>query len=781
MGPGGLWQRDLFLRDITIDDYDLVSLDVFDTMLLRTCAEPADVFDEVGARLEDSLTGFRLSPKAFRGLRREAEARARSRRPHGQDCTFDEILAELPFPPELMAAVRACEVEVERRVLFANPNLRSFAAACAERGKTIVFLSDMYHDEKQIRSFLIDAGLEPEWVTEVFVSSERGTTKATGELFEVMLAAHPGIDRHRVLHIGDNEKADVRGAELVGVRAVHYAALPQPFGSVYDVEKTVYRAELAELESLRKVAAVTHCHPPGSEEEAFHVFGATVLGPAYALFADWVTRYATERGIGVVLPMMREGELLTRVVARSIEAHGAAIECRPLYVSRQPAFIASIHEDNYEERVSQALLRGGRTVHAVLDELGVARATSSGVPDDRPVAALPAPEQRALHSLLCSDEVRSRVLRHAADQRGLFLRYLNDLTGGKPSLTVDIGTKGTTERYLGDLPGADGARPELAHALMMGSGASNVANILDGVDITAWLGIAGENDALISRIKYQIQVLETFVNAPVGTTLGYEDASGAVRPVLGEPETPQDQAGLVALAWHGVEVFQRAWLEVAKNDPGLRDRLLHRKADVLRLLLRFIDAPSLREAQVLGGLTFRDSFNGPGATTLRGTAEPESDDTEVVRRFIVEQLRAGSFWPQSAVALRWPGYSARILLEGLDGDPLLAGMLGVLGTIKAGGWTKGLVFGASELGRKFHRLADLMDVPLQGYVDSDKRLHGSTVGGLSVGPLDEAPEDVDYFVIASYQYAAEIRGLLDERCAGSPRQPRVFDFSASAA
>lgn len=752
------WRQDACLRALQAlwDEVDLVSLDVFDTLLLRTCTEPADVFVAAGARLEEELPGLVPSAPAFRSLRREAESRARARKGPGHEVTFDEILAELPWAPEVRDVVRRLEIEQEARSVYLNPSVAAVVRDGVARGKRVVLTSDTYWASADILSLVARCGLDVAELDGCFVSSERGVTKGAGELFRQVLAAFPEARPERVVHIGDSERADVAGAERAGFRSIHYAVVPPALGDAHDVERVVYGVELGEIRTLRRLAAATHPHAAGSEEEALHRIGASVLGPVYALFADWVVQHAEARGLSVVLPLMREGELLARVIARAAEAAGSDLRCTPAFLSRQPAFIASIGAANYVERISQSLLRAGRTVGALFGELGLDLASSRwSAVDECPLEELAREDKRALETHLLSGPVRTQVVAHGAAQRALLLRYLEDLTGGEPALTVDIGTKGTTERYLHELAGLVDQVPPLAHALAIGSAASNVDNLLAGIDITAWLGIAGENADLIGRLMYQMPVLETLVNATCGTTLAYEERDGAVVPVLGQERVGARQQELIRVCWAGIESFQRHWLELAAAKPGLRRQLLGRQRDLLGVLLRFIDAPQPDEVEAYSAFDYVDGFN---------VAEP---------RALVE-----SYWPQAAEARRDPARGRRLFLERLEDDATTATMLRVADAVHSNGLRGGAVFGTSELGRRFQRLAGLLEVPLTTYVDSDRRLHGSVIDGLEVRPLADIRNDVDFFVIASQVYGREMRSMLEAHYPEPDSRPAIFDLGS---
>ena len=82
--PLPAWQQDETLRKlearllVSAGRPRVVSFDFFDTLIFRLCAEPSDLFVEIGRQLaERGLLRSEMSPAAFRTVRLTAEAKAR--------------------------------------------------------------------------------------------------------------------------------------------------------------------------------------------------------------------------------------------------------------------------------------------------------------------------------------------------------------------------------------------------------------------------------------------------------------------------------------------------------------------------------------------------------------------------------------------------------------------------------------------------------------------------------------------------------------------------------
>ena len=775
-----IWKNDTYLKPLvsSLPEYDLLSFDVFDTILFRTCYAPDDVFEIVGQKLSAQCGSWHYPPTAYKELRKAAATKAYIKKPSGCDCSLEEILAEMPFSRDITDLMRQLEIESEHEALYLNTNIYSLMLDCVAQGKKIVIVSDMYYSKKQILSFLAKAGVNTDIISDLFVSSEYGCNKQEG-LFNIMLSTYPHLQPERVLHIGDNLRVDVEAANKAGIPALHYNTVPHDFGSLYDFEKYLYQANLGELAALRKLAATTHPYAPDSESAVLHAIGAEIIGPAYALYAEWVVQFAVSHDIQVILPFMREGELLTSVITNVIQERKLDIICSPFFASRRSLFTASIIAGNYDIRISQIMLRKNRSMAVIFAELGLDLSISPW--KDKADLALSSltesDEISGFAGYLHSDKIKEKVLAHSTNQRKALLQYLKKLTGGRFALTVDYAAQGTCCRYLYDIGKIEQSLPPLMHTLMMATKEPNIEHILNGAEIFSWLGIAGENDGPISRIYHSAPVLEVLLCATCGTTLSYSEEDNEVSPVLETQEVTERQKRLTTACWEGVKTFQEYWLKLSAEKPNLHQRLLDRKESFLNIILRLIETPTKREAESVGAFEFSDNFlldNSPQKVSS-ATISVDMGDSEI-KAFITTEKKNGNIWPQAAVASSSPGFFNRLLINSFCDDNTYGygKMVSVVDEIKAKQYKKGVIYGASDIGRRFQNLAALLDISIVCFVDSNKQLHGANVSGIEIKSLSEVPKDTDYFIVGSYAYSDDIKKTIQTHYSDQANQPEIF-------
>ena len=129
--------------------YDAVSFDVFDTLLLRPALRPSDLFAVVGSRLH-------LPDFPNMRIQAEQEARRKDRCAGGTgEITLAAIYQELQQKTGLPAALgMQTEWDVECDLCYANPYLLEVFERVRAAGMPLYVTSDMYLPEEQIRQLL---------------------------------------------------------------------------------------------------------------------------------------------------------------------------------------------------------------------------------------------------------------------------------------------------------------------------------------------------------------------------------------------------------------------------------------------------------------------------------------------------------------------------------------------------------------------------------------------------------------------------------------------------
>ena len=122
------------------------------------------------------------------------------------------------------AAALRVELEVERDLLVPDLDVLALLEAASAAGKTVVGVSDTYFEEDQLRGLLAQPALRGFELDRVFTSCAYRIGKSGG-LFEIVLR-ELDVAPEQVVHLGDNEVADVEVPEKLGIACTPFEQRP---------------------------------------------------------------------------------------------------------------------------------------------------------------------------------------------------------------------------------------------------------------------------------------------------------------------------------------------------------------------------------------------------------------------------------------------------------------------------------------------------------------------------------------------------------------------------
>lgn len=322
------------------------SFDVFDTCLIRRLAAPSDIFYEVAQKISVKLGLFLIHPQIedFVAARINAERFARQKSIH-EDTSLEEIWQNLSSSMgwRYDESLKLCELETEDEWLAPVSSIREQAQAARKQGHRIVFVSDMYLPKDFIEQQLIKYGIARAG-DGLYVSSDVGKTKVSGNLFKYMLEKE-GVHPTMVWHTGDNQYSDYAVPRKLGMHANLFSATQ------------LTKSEISIMQSSHDLRATTRiagamrafrlcCEP--KDKKNINELTSQFVAPFVMGFATWVLKQAREDGIKRLYFLSRDCQLICKV-ARELSPQFGGIDCRYLYVSRQALFLPSAGAISPEE------------------------------------------------------------------------------------------------------------------------------------------------------------------------------------------------------------------------------------------------------------------------------------------------------------------------------------------------------------------------------------------------------------------------------------------------
>lgn len=281
--------------------YDVISFDIFDTLILRRLHEPKAVF---------ALVGEKLGIFNFFGIRSNAEAEVREENfvlRKSRECTLGEIYERVEYYTGIDAELgMKTELEVEYDMCCANPYMYEVFQILLSQGKTIYITSNMYLPKQVMIGLLEKCGYYG--MADVLVSCDYHCSKTNGALFKILRSKLP--PKASVVHIGDNMATDIIPAKAEKIDTRYYAAC-RDLGTPH---RTRGISPLIASAYFATVNNRLHCGVHDEKELSIFWEHGFVYGGLWALgYANYIHENALKKGITKVLFLARDGYVFYKV------------------------------------------------------------------------------------------------------------------------------------------------------------------------------------------------------------------------------------------------------------------------------------------------------------------------------------------------------------------------------------------------------------------------------------------------------------------------------------
>ena len=421
-----------------LSGYDVISFDIFDTLITRCLPKPNDVFQLV----ELILTDEGKSEVGFAEAREQAEKNANFIRGYP---SFDEIYDELKnlcnLSEEEIKKIKQTEFRIELELLVARRDVLSLFSALIKQGKRIVLVSDMYFSSKQLRKILINCGYELEGV-EIVVSNEARKSKQDGTLW-AELAKRNEISRW--FHIGDNLIGVVRYPKIHGFHVLEQnLRINSPLEQFYEnplstVLGKYLEGNISEKLILGKIIAFSVFNKAFSSERN-ETIGAW-LGPILGSFMDFLQEESHKLSNPFLLFVTREGYIFKPLFEKYCEILGKIEPPGALfYASRVSTSLAGLNSIIDIEILADTPFNG-TVIEFIKSKLGLVFPSV----ENSKIYSLPSDKASFLKGI---SPYLKAIFEEAKNQRVLYLEYCQQNLSDSYPVLVDIGFTGRTQYNL---------------------------------------------------------------------------------------------------------------------------------------------------------------------------------------------------------------------------------------------------------------------------------------------------------------------------------------------
>lgn len=558
------------------EKYNVISFDIFDTLLKRDVMYPRDVFC-----LVEKLYKVRTHISHFEFVEKRIEAEKIAKEKSGfEDITLEEIYLEMDLDEIVKGTLKELELEVEKNLLVTNAELKKVFDFCKKANKRIYIISDMYLPKVFIEEALVDNGYSG--YVKLFLSNEYRATKKSGNLYKVFLEEE-NLDANDVLHIGDSRYSDVFSPGKIGIKGYHIKRKRY---------NTIYLGKKSKKDILEQTALFSFINNHMGLIENRNVrIGYEVLGPILCSYCSWLHRIAKDSNAKI---WFAARDMFWFEKAYGILYRENCHNYEYVYVSRKSlrALYASVEENILKS--GDIFPRDKYSISQITRYMGYEIEDINNSQDvdifEKKYLARDLIEYKELKNIWNSkkilelEKIRSIMAENYLKQEG-FLR--------ENIILADVGWHGTTQFILQEIQKKLGGTGRLFGCYIG--------------DLQGTYGRVGKENAHVLYFDENVDkmfskgtmLFESLLAATHGTTIDYREESGKIEPVLAEFNQVEETI---------IKIQNGALRFVEEYKKSLLSDLIDISPEFSRVAFeRLVGGPCKEELEALGGIVYDDN------------------------------------------------------------------------------------------------------------------------------------------------------------------------------
>ncbi|MBQ6466816.1 MAG: HAD hydrolase-like protein [Clostridia bacterium] len=426
-----------------IDSTDIVSFDVFDTLITRKVLHPADVFSLAAILAKQRMNiSFDL-----RKVRIEAEKKlvdSEKKYSYNIQDIYKIIKKEQNLSDELTEQLLTVELEAEEKLVCPRKDVRDLFMELYNSGKKLLLVSDMYLSSSQVKHLLEICGYPDN--LDLFVSNEHGKSKSDGSLWKEIVGR---FDGKSIFHIGDDKFSDSIAVKRAGQKAFLIKKSVDSFfeSKLFPLLQKYDNGKFENSLILGKLSNEILFNNAFSGAYNYDELTGLWTGAALACFIRWLINTKDD---SLLLFVTREGYIFQPMYLSYCK--NAAVEPQRncmLFTSRQAVSRAYVTSEKELDDLLDLNYKG------YLDRFLETRCNITNVNPEFKNVRIELPRQKAMVKERISSYL-DEIIKLAKPLRDAYLNYISSCCqeAKTDKLTiVDVGYFGTTQFLLSKLSG----------------------------------------------------------------------------------------------------------------------------------------------------------------------------------------------------------------------------------------------------------------------------------------------------------------------------------------
>lgn len=502
-----------------IDDADIISFDIFDTLIMRKIFSPEDVFK----LLEERVISQLKINENIALIRTNIVSKC------GVYASIDDIYYEIEkstdLPRSTIEQIKQLEKDIDMQLCIARKDIKELYEYCIKSNKEVYLISDMYYGMEDIKNILNTCGLKLLDNDHIWISCEKKMDKISGSMWKEYSQY---INRKlKCLHIGDNIKSDIDNPlqydidtyyVMSGKDMVINSSISEIVSNVNTVSDSIclgliiaklFNSPFALCSSKGKIIF-----------ENSDMYGYCVYGPLFEKFLIWLYYNSRQDGIEKLLFFARDGYFLKknyRLLSELIN-DGYKQEMNYFPISRRLIYIASMEtEEDLKTIVEFPYV--GTFAEYMFERFNIQVTNSTDEYNNQKINAVGDADK----IMQWIKPYKNDIIKEAEWEKANYIKfmqnngYLNNAVYG----IVDLGYYGTNQYYLQKLTNIKTQGYCFYSCLVKDN------SYLRSIDMKGCFQYGNDYSAEKSLVKKKNMFIEAFITAPHGM-IRYIDDKGNI-------------------------------------------------------------------------------------------------------------------------------------------------------------------------------------------------------------------------------------------------------------
>lgn len=422
------WNKNIDELKSEIDKHEVISFDIFDTLITRKLIDPANLWKIIGQNIGCEEEFFIDRVQAGINL--------------GRCANLKEIYAELEKNKKISYKL---EESFDSKKIIPRKDIIEIFHYALKQGKKIYLISDMYYKKKYLQKLLKKFNIKG--YSDILISCEIGKSKYDKDLWEHYSNI---IKDKKALHIGDNIVDDIKNAEFFGINTYHIltpyeilknSTLKNIVPKICSIEESIIVGNI-----ISKIFNSPFSISKSKGQPVFNCLenlGYVFFAPILFTYITWIIQENIKNKTDKILFVARDGyflEKLYKLTVKKLKIKNAP-KAEYLMGSRQLALIVNFKDEHDIDEALKTRFQGTmKDYFKVRFGINIENEEIINLPND----------YNKIREIAYNN--KAEIFENSKNQRKYYLKYLHKIVGKNESIAiVDPSYNGTNQYFLSKL------------------------------------------------------------------------------------------------------------------------------------------------------------------------------------------------------------------------------------------------------------------------------------------------------------------------------------------